>query len=85
MATGTVIGAFPHRTGLAASGVGIGPQLRLVTMDAEHALIWNLDVTSWPEIACRAAGRNLTSAEWAQFGPKGVPYTPTCAQWPAAA
>jgi WD40 repeat protein len=83
--SGTVIGAFPHRAGLVASGVGIGPQLRLVTMEGDHALIWNLEVTSWPDIACRAAGRNFTSAEWAQFGPKGVPYAATCAQWPAAA
>jgi WD40 repeat protein len=79
----TVIGSFPHRTGLLATGMDLGPQLRLVTMDDEHGLIWNLDVASWPEIACRAAGRNLSQAEWAQFGPKDVPYQSTCAQWPA--
>jgi WD40 repeat protein len=83
--TGIVIGSFPHRTGMLATGNDDGDQLRLVTLGDEHALVWNLDVTSWPEIACRAAGRNLTVDEWAQFGPKGEPHTATCAQWPAAA
>jgi hypothetical protein len=83
--TATVIGAFPHRTGLLATGQDYGDALRLVTFDETHALVWNLDVTSWPEIACRAAGRNLSQDEWRQFGPKDVPYTGTCAQWPAAA
>ena len=79
-----MIGAFPHRTGLVATGVGSGPQLRLVTMNLDHVLIWDLEVSGWPAVACRAAGRNLTQAEWAQVGPKDVPYHATCAQWAAA-
>ncbi|MFN0030087.1 MAG: hypothetical protein ACKV2O_23270 [Acidimicrobiales bacterium] len=34
--------------------------MQLVTMDAEHVLLWNLDTSTWPDIACRAAGHNLT-------------------------
>jgi hypothetical protein len=48
-------------------------------------VIWDLDVDSWPQIACRAVGRNMTIEEWEQHGPKSVdePYNATCPQWPA--
>lgn len=39
---------------------------------------WDLDVTRWPDLACRAAGRNLTADEWRQFGPSRAAYRPTC-------
>ncbi|MGD9753507.1 MAG: hypothetical protein AB7W59_21135 [Acidimicrobiia bacterium] len=79
----TLIGTFPHRAGLTASGNDLGAQLRLVTLDAGYALSWNLDVTAWPALACRAAGRNLTEDEWRQFGPRSTPYRATCPQWPS--
>jgi WD40 repeat protein len=83
--TATLIGSFPHTSGLVAAGNDLGDRLLLTTLLGEHVLIWNLDVDSWSAIACRAAGRNLTAEEWRQFGPKDVPYQQTCPQWAAAA
>ncbi len=48
-----------------------------------RAVIWDVDPARWPEVACQAAGRNLTLAEWEQFGPAGEPYVATCPQWPS--
>ena len=33
----------------------------------QHVVVWNLDIEQWPDIACRAAGCNLTQAEWARY------------------
>lgn len=61
------------------SGVNVGPNgLQLITGSERGATIWNLDVDSWPEIACRAAGSELTEDEWAQWGPKDEPYRQVC-------
>jgi len=46
---------------------------------------WNLDPDFWEEQACKAAGRNLTRAEWTKFLPPGAPYRATCERWPLAA
>ena len=54
-----------------------------VTVLDGRAVVWDLDVERWPEIACHAAGRNLTPGEWEQFGPAGEPYRATCDQWPS--
>lgn len=35
------------------------------------------DPFAWPDVACEAAGRALTEAEWAMFLPD-LPYAPTC-------
>ena len=42
---------------------------------------WRFDPAVWPAIACRLAGRNLTRAEWDQFGPRDTDYRATCPQW----
>jgi len=48
------------------------------------ATTWTVDPDEWFDRACRAAGRNLTAAEWFEhLGPE-EPYRPTCDQWPAA-
>jgi hypothetical protein len=45
-------------------------------------VVWNLNIASWPDAACLAAGRNLTMQEWAaSFGSE--PYRLTCDQWPS--
>jgi hypothetical protein len=44
--------------------------------------VWKSDPTVWPEIACQLAGRNLTRAEWETWLPSGLPYDPSCEQWP---
>ena len=54
---------------------------RMVTLVGEHTLVWDLDMASWADVACQAAGRNMTRQEWAQFLPHD-PYRATCAQWP---
>lgn len=43
---------------------------------------WNLDDDSWYDVACQAAGRNMTRAEWEQFGPRDAEYRATCPQYP---
>ena len=45
-------------------------------------VLWNVDPTSWRDLACRVANRNLTYAEWTQFIGE-EPYRRTCAPWPA--
>ena len=55
---------------------------RHFSADGENILVWNLDVDQWYGIACRAAGRNMTRAEWAEFGPRDAEYQATCAQFP---
>ena len=56
----------------------------LITTTPNQLLAWNLQFETWPDIACEAAGRNLTVGEWERFGPD-EPYEPTCAMWPAGA
>jgi len=53
----------------------------------DQILIYDLDVTRWFGVACRAAGRNLTVAEWQQSGPADAEPQQTCPQWapPSAA
>ena len=53
-----------------------------VTLAEGFAQIWRFDPDAWPDLACRAAGRNLTREEWNQFGPRDVEYHPTCPMWP---
>jgi DNA-binding SARP family transcriptional activator len=36
---------------------------------------------TWFDIACDAVGRNMTRAEWEQFGPRDTEYRATCPQY----
>ena len=45
---------------------------------------WDLDVDTWPAIACHTAGRNLTADEFATYFGEETPYRVTCPEWPAA-
>ena len=77
-------------TGIQIGGVFPGEGSADASMDArwlmtridDRSIRWDLDLVSWPEVACRAAGRNLTSTEWEQFGPTDSPYVATCDQYP---
>ncbi len=71
---------FPNDASFKLDGVD-GPHL-LTGVD-QYLLDWNLDTQRWPTIACRAAGRNLTTEEWSRFGPAGEPYAATCPNWPS--
>ncbi len=44
-------------------------------------LVWQLDGDRLRAEACRAAGRNLTRAEWDELGPVDEPYRRTCGQF----
>jgi WD40 repeat protein len=43
--------------------------------------LWNVDIESLKERACRTAGRNLTRSEWAQYL-EHEPYHKTCPNMP---
>ena len=79
----SLVGTFANDPGLTAEGSSGPERLNLVTLVGEHALVWNLNTDEWREIACRAAGRNMTLDEWDLFGPEGEPYRSTCPQWPS--
>jgi hypothetical protein len=53
----------------------------LVTFTGDRAYVWDLEVDHWFDLACRAAGRNLTRLEWSANGPRDEPYHRTCSQW----
>jgi WD40 repeat protein len=68
---------------------GLGWASRAMFLPDEPALIttgmdgsvarWNLDQALWPEMACRLAGRELTSSEWAlHLGDR--PQVPMCGE-----
>jgi Domain of unknown function (DUF4190) len=40
-----------------------------------------VDPDEWPSTACRAAGRNLTRAEWTEYLGGDETYRPTCPEW----
>ena len=83
--TGRLIGA---PIGTLASSVPAalpGERVGLLTASERWVEIWDFDVDAWADIACRAAGRNMTRAEWDQFGPRDEGYRATCPQWPDGA
>jgi WD40 repeat protein len=41
-------------------------------------LFFNVHEPSWPTVACRIAGRNLSRAEWRRYVGTGFDYEPTC-------
>ncbi len=71
---------FPYETTFSQAPVASEAK-KLVTYEDGNTLVWNIDVDAWPEVACRAAGRNLTPQEWEDFGPDR-PYRKTCPQFP---
>jgi DNA-binding SARP family transcriptional activator/WD40 repeat protein len=75
-------GAFPSDGGWTGSASTGGRWL--ITGRGDHLVRWNLNLASWPEIACRATGRNLTRDEWEQFGPGDQEYHATCPDYPEA-
>ncbi len=69
--------AFPNQDGV-AMGAASGETLQLATAVDGAIQVWNLDVDSWADLACRVAGRNMTQAEWDQLGPSGEQFRATC-------
>jgi WD40 repeat protein len=65
-------------------GAGSPDGRLVITLVGDHILLWDADTGRWAEVACRAAGRNMTRAEWDEFGPTDQEYRATCDQWPIA-
>ncbi|MGI9605770.1 MAG: BTAD domain-containing putative transcriptional regulator [Acidimicrobiales bacterium] len=81
--TGLQLGApLPSQAGGLPHAVAQGDVLRVVTPLEGNALVWNLDPVMWVDIACRAAGRNMTADEWALFGPRDASRAASCPQYP---
>lgn len=74
---GTVADDGPRPT------VASGPAPVYLRLDGNVLRRWAFDVGRYRELACRAAGRNMTREEWATYGPRSEPYRATCEQWPA--
>jgi WD40 repeat protein len=81
--TGQLVGTAFENDGLSKATIAHGGRY-LVTGDADRIHVWELRPENWPGLACRAAGRNMTLAEWERFGPPGEPYHATCDEWPTA-
>ncbi len=80
--TGEQVGKeFPSLPGT-NSGVNYGETFQLITASETSGLIWNLDVDQWADIACAAAGSNLTPDEWIQWGPRDQDPYAICGQFP---
>ena len=80
-ASGEVIGdVFPNENN--APRTQSGEVIQLMTEFQDSVSIWNLDTSTWFDTACEAVGRNMTRAEWDQFGPRDTEYRATCPQYP---
>lgn len=71
---GTLSFAYPARVG--------GTLVNTLTTIPTTMTLWHSDPSDWVSRACVAAGRNLTSAEWARYLPNGGGHRKTCEQWP---
>lgn len=71
-------GAFPVRQGTIPSAQ-FAPDGSLVIDMLSDATIWPMDPQVWKNFACRAAGRDLTDAEWEDLLPDRD-FQPTCLQ-----
>jgi WD40 repeat protein len=74
--------------GLIPAGSGVNPTISF-TPDGRlvadglfgEARVWDLDPEHWAQIACHAAGRNLTREEWERYLGADEPYRATCEEW----
>ena len=79
------------RGNLAAISTSVGIALwsldrsQLLARVGTDQLVWNHDPDDWFGLACRSAGRNMTAAEWSQYGPTDKTYDLICDQWPGPA
>jgi hypothetical protein len=77
---GEVVGTpFPSNFLNGPSVAGDG--MPIVTGTDDPLLVWDFDPTDWPELACHAAGRNMTLHEREQHGSPAEPYRATCQLW----
>jgi WD40 repeat protein/class 3 adenylate cyclase len=82
VASGQTIGdLFPSRGPFGAAFASPDGKA-LLAFDGTRLMRWDIDQATWAGIACAAAGRNLTRAEWDQYLPNGGPYRATCPDYP---
>jgi hypothetical protein len=85
IATGSRIGSPLEDPGLDLDTLGTRPVIAadgtwaIVSITGGPALRFELDPERWAELACEAAGRNLTESEWNRYLGSIGPYRPTCA------
>jgi len=83
VASGRQIGIeFPNGFEATADGNHDSDGIHLVTAAETEALIWNLDVDSWADLACHTAGSNLTADEWTEWGPRDTERYALCTDYP---
>jgi WD40 repeat protein len=79
-------GAEPLASGPGGGRFGAVPQmsfspdgrtLAVVGID-KVPLFFDVDEATWPAVACRIAGRDLSPSEWRRFVGPGFDYEPTC-------
>lgn len=63
-------------------GANRGENLQLITGTETTALVWNLDMDAWPDIACKSAAANLSQDEWRQWGPRDTDRYAICPDFP---
>ena len=71
-------GTFPVTPG-AIPTAQFSPAGELVIVGLSDATVWPMDPEVWEDFACRAAGRDLTEAEWEDLLPDRD-FQPTCPQ-----
>lgn len=79
--TGQLIGQPIDSLASSSPSAVPGEHAGFIGATEKWAQYWRFDPGEWPATACRLAGRNMTRAEWDQFGPRDQPYRATCPQW----
>lgn len=79
--TGETVGAPLPAAPLASATYLDQSTIVLAAKDSPSVLVWHLDEATLETQACRAAGRNLTRAEWEALGPRDRSYHLTCPQF----
>ena len=82
--SGAYLGGLPLPAPVGETQLAYRADSHTLLVAARDGRTWTVDTrrSTWVELACRIAGRNLTGAEWEVFFP-GRPHEATCAQWPA--
>jgi WD40 repeat protein len=63
--------------------IAFSPDKKILAVGSGNSLVilWDVDIESWKERACRTTNRNLTRSEWKQYL-ENEPYHKTCSNVP---